>query len=78
MSDEDAEFILEAAGVAAEIEPPTLLDEIADAAAAIKTASARRDEAIRKAITNGVAVSKIAEAAELSRERVYQIRDRRR
>ncbi|MBF6584448.1 hypothetical protein IU414_06700 [Nocardia farcinica] len=78
VSAEDAAFILEAAGVAAEIEPPTLLDEIADAAAAIKTASARRDEAIRKAITNGVAVSKIAEAAELSRERVYQIRDRRR
>lgn len=78
VSAEDAELILEAAGVASEIEPPTLLDDLADAVAAIKTATTRRDEAIRKAITNGVSVSKIAEAAELSRERVYQIRDRRR
>jgi hypothetical protein len=38
----------------------------------------RRDEMIRTAIREGVRVPAIAEAAGLDRQRVYQIRDRRR
>ncbi|OBB38722.1 hypothetical protein [Nocardia sp. 852002-51244_SCH5132740] len=75
---EDAEFIIEAAGAGADSATPSLLDEIAEAAASIETATDRRDNAIRKAIRDGQPVVQIAKAARLSRERIYQIRDRRR
>lgn len=55
-----------------------LLDEIAAAAAAITEEEQRRDQLIRQAIKDRIAVTVIAEAAELSRARVYQIRDGRR
>lgn len=55
-----------------------LLDEISAAAQAITEEEQRRDQLIRQAVTNRIAVTAIAEAAGLSRARVYQIRDGRR
>lgn len=78
VTDEDAEFILEAAGVAVDTAEPTILDQVEEAARTIIDATTRRDELIRKAVAEGVSVTRIAEAASLSRERVYQIRDGRR
>lgn len=78
VDDDDAAFILECAGVATGTDTAAILDEIEEASRAIDQAISRRDELIRKAITNAVPVIQIAKAATLSRERVYQIRDRRR
>lgn len=60
---------------------PTDLGEIATIAAAahrITAAEQDRDAAIRRAITAGHQVTAIARAANLSRARIYQIRDGRR
>lgn len=78
VSDEDAAFILEAAGVAVEAAEPTILDQVDSAARTITDAIDQRDSLIRKAVAEGVSVTRIAQAAGLSRERVYQIRDGRR
>lgn len=51
---------------------------IEDAAARLANAEGERDDAIRKALTEGASVIAIASAAGLSRARIYQIRDRRR
>ncbi|MEV0357077.1 hypothetical protein AB0H71_13550 [Nocardia sp. NPDC050697] len=75
VSNEDAEFIAEAARRGAETYTPAVLDEIADAARAIDQAVTDRDALIRRAIDDGVSVIKIGEAAGLHRNRIYQIRD---
>lgn len=54
------------------------LTAVEDAARALKSAEQDRDEAIRAAITAGASVISIAAAADLSRARIYQIRDGRR
>ncbi|MFH9072701.1 hypothetical protein [Streptomyces alboflavus] len=54
-----------------------LLDDIATAARAITNAEEHRDSLIRAAIGR-VPVTAIANAAELTRARIYQIRDGRR
>lgn len=78
VSDADADFILEAAGVAVEAAAPTVLDDIAAAARGIEEAIEHRDTLIRQAFDAGVPKTHIAKAAGLSRERIYQIRDGRR
>src|SRR5262245_29651180 len=50
-------------------------DAIHTAAVMIDNAREDRDEAIRQAYRDGIAVSVIAKAAEMSRQRVYQILD---
>jgi hypothetical protein len=54
------------------------LSLVALAASRIGQAEEARDEAIRKALAAGHSVISIAEAANLSRARIYQIRDGRR
>lgn len=54
------------------------LTTIVAAAHRIEAAEKDRDEAIRRAITEGHQVTAIARAADLSRARIYQIRDGRR
>ena len=54
------------------------LSRIAVAASRIGQAEEARDEAIRKALSAGHSVIAIANAANLSRARIYQIRDGRR
>lgn len=54
------------------------LTTIAVAAHRIEAAEKDRDEAIRRAIAEGHQVTAIARAANLSRARIYQIRDGRR
>ena len=44
----------------------------------VAEATRRRDDAVRRAIADGVPVTTIAEQAGLSKARVYQIRDHRR
>ncbi|HCA87532.1 MAG TPA: hypothetical protein DEQ61_19930 [Streptomyces sp.] len=56
----------------------TELVAVVTAANQLKTAEAQRDTAIRAAVAAGYPVISIARAADLSRARVYQIRDRRR
>lgn len=51
---------------------------VEDSARALESAEKDRDEAIRAAITAGASVISIAAAANLSRARIYQIRDGRR
>jgi hypothetical protein len=55
-----------------------VLDELRSAQGAVDAAEenlARRDAAIRKALSEGTPVREIVEITELSRQRVYQIRD---
>jgi hypothetical protein len=54
------------------------LAEVTAAANRITAAEQDRDNAIRKALTAGYPVISIAKAADLSRARIYQIRDGRR
>ncbi|MEU1121822.1 MULTISPECIES: hypothetical protein [unclassified Streptomyces] len=54
------------------------LTAVADAARALTHAENDRDEKIRAAVTAGASVIDIAAAADLSRARIYQIRDGRR
>lgn len=54
------------------------LAAVGDAARAMATAERDRDEAIRAAIKTGASVIDIAAEADLSRARIYQIRDGRR
>ncbi|MFE2324571.1 hypothetical protein ACFXD5_11750 [Streptomyces sp. NPDC059385] len=54
------------------------LTTIIAAAHRIEAAEKDRDEAIRRAVTAGHQVTAIARAANLSRARIYQIRDGRR
>lgn len=49
------------------------LDEVESAAAALTAAKARRDTAIRKAVKVGAPISRIAKAADLSREWIYRL-----
>ncbi|MBD8056435.1 hypothetical protein ICV35_22545 [Rhodococcus ruber] len=77
ITDADAEHILSAAEAGEETTVESILDDIAHAARAIDTAIDDRNDLIRKAIREGVSRTKIAEAAGLSRERIYQIRDGR-
>ncbi|MEU0393795.1 hypothetical protein ABZ208_13630 [Streptomyces sp. NPDC006208] len=51
---------------------------VEDAAARLARAEGERNETIRKALDAGAAVISIANAAGLSRARIYQIRDGRR
>jgi hypothetical protein len=51
---------------------------VQDVSAALASATAARDEAIRRALDAGLTVAEVAAASGLSRERVYQVRDRRR
>jgi len=62
-----------------------MLREIADAARAERAARERadaaaheRDELIRRALAAGVRVAEIVQVTGLHRQRIYQIRDRRR
>lgn len=54
------------------------LTAVEDAARVLANAEEERDNAIRSAITAGASVISIAAAADLSRARIYQIRDNRR
>lgn len=54
------------------------LTAVEDASRALAEAEQERDEAIRTAVKAGVSVISIANAAGLSRARIYQIRDGRR
>lgn len=61
------------------------MDELGEAVDALRRAedvvaesTRRRDDAVRRAISDGVPVTTIAERAGLSKARVYQIRDHRR
>ena len=45
---------------------------------ALDIAEAERDDAIREALANGATVATVAAATGLHRQRIYQIRDRRR
>lgn len=76
--DSDAAFIIETVSTSAVLDGTREIDDIADAVDRIATATLDRDAAIRKAIRAGVPVRQIAAAAQLSRERIYQIRDGRR
>lgn len=78
VSDEDAQVILESAAAAYADDAPAVLDDITAIAIQIPQLEADRDSLIRRAIADGVRVQDIAEAAGLSRARVYQIRDRTR
>lgn len=53
-------------------------DDLARANLAHREAVVRRDETIREALAAGESVRDVAEAAQLTVYRVYQIRDRRR
>jgi len=53
--------------------PRTILENIAEAVHAIANTTARRDDLIRQAVAEGVSGTKSAKAANLSRERIYQI-----
>ncbi len=75
VTDEDAEFIAEAARHGANSAPNIKLCDIADAARAIDQAVADRDALIRSAIADGISVIAIGQAAGLHRNRIYQIRD---
>ncbi|MFE9016713.1 hypothetical protein [Streptomyces cyaneofuscatus] len=55
-----------------------LLDEISNVAHAIREGEQRRDQLIRKAVAARISVTAIATHADLSRSRIYQIRDGRR
>lgn len=59
-------------------EQERMLEAVADAAAAIGDAERGRDERIRSAIAAGVPIIAVAKKANLSRARIYQIRDGRR
>lgn len=59
-------------------EQDRVLNAVADAATAIRDAENHRDDLIRQAIAAGVPVIAIGKRADLSRSRVYQIRDGRR
>lgn len=50
-------------------------EALRDAQAALDEAEARRDAAVRLAVERGCRVIDVAEAAEVTRGRVYQIRD---
>ncbi|MFH8581705.1 hypothetical protein [Streptomyces zaomyceticus] len=54
------------------------LTAVEDAAQGLRNAENERDAAIREAIKAGASVISIAAAADLSRARIYQIRDGRR
>lgn len=55
-----------------------LLADIAEAEARLARLTARRDEVVRARLALGQSGATVAKAFSLSRERVYQIRDRRR
>ncbi len=57
---------------------PEAVRALQEAEAAVARATQARDEAVRKAIADGVPVATLAEQAGLSKARVYQIRDGRR
>lgn len=54
------------------------VDALRQAEEVLAEATRRRDDAVRRAIDDGVPVAAIAEQAGLSKARVYQIRDHRR
>jgi len=54
------------------------VDALRQAEEVVAEATRRRDDAVRRAIADGVPVASIAEQAGLSKARVYQIRDHRR
>ncbi len=54
------------------------VDALRQAEEVVAEATRRRDDAVRRAISDGVPVAAIAEQAGLSKARVYQIRDHRR
>lgn len=56
----------------------TMLDAIREADTDAARTFDRRDDLIRAAVKAGVRIVDIAEAADMTRSRVYQIRDRRR
>lgn len=55
-----------------------ILDAIEDIVRRIRDAELERDDIIRQAVAEGIPVISIAERADLSRARIYQIRDGRR
>jgi hypothetical protein len=64
------------ASIIAEVERTAA--EVAAVTAALASAQLHRDDAVRQALTEGHTVAELMAPAGLSRERLYQIRDRRR
>lgn len=81
LTDAGAEVVIGSIASAALYNSSSVLDELMDAQADVgrhEEQLSRRDAALRKALSEGIAVREIAERTGLSRRRVYQIRDGRR
>lgn len=78
MSTRDINVALDVWTPEREAEAARLVRAVHDANDAATEASRERDDAIRTMLADGVPVATVAGAFGFSRERVYQIRDRRR
>lgn len=74
---EVAEFIIESIRQHHQSTPPTLLDDVTAAADALTEAHEVRDATIRTALAAGLPIKQVAEAAGMSRQAIYNIRDAR-
>ena len=76
IADDDAEFILGCVAASVDEVAVTSLDRVAAATRRMSEAHAERDAAIRAAAAAGVPITQIAEAADLTRQGVYNIINR--
>ena len=72
-----ADFIIESIHQHHLSTPPSLLDDVTATADALTEAHQQRDKVIRTAIAAGLPIKQIAEAAGMSRQSIYNIRDAR-
>ena len=75
-ADDDAEFILGCVAASVDEVAVTSLDRVAAATRRMSEAHAERDAAIRAAADAGSPITQIAEAADLTRQGVYNIINR--
>lgn len=76
IADDDAEFILGCVAASVDEVAVTSLDRVAAATRRMSEAHAERDAAIRAAADAGSPITQIAEAADLTRQGVYNIINR--